>query len=279
MSKRKGDFRSKIDSILSEGAEDAPGAEGSTSLDSMLTGGAAQPRRPRRDVLADLVTPTTETKLDQISLDQISLPVGRRADQNVSDLLDSVRSVGVVQPLLLRPVAGGYEVVDGGRRLVAAQRAGLTSVPAVVRTLSDADALSSASTDRAVARRPARSRKPGASTARPVARIAKKSARKAVAGTVRATGAAKAAKAAKAATPKAAAPKAAARKVAAPRKVAAAPISAPKRTAKAAPKAKTAAKVKTASRRVAAKATAKLAPKIARAAKAAVSAKNPLPSQ
>jgi hypothetical protein len=124
VTKRKGDFRSKIDSILAEG-----------------DGGAAP---------VGLATPTDETRTDSIEIGKIFLPKGRRPDQDVSELLSSVKRKGVLQPLLLRPVGSRYEVVDGARRLVAAQQTGRTSVPAVVRKLSAAEAKAAASRDRPI---------------------------------------------------------------------------------------------------------------------------------
>jgi len=57
-------------------------------------------------------------------------------------LADSVRSQGVVQPVLVRPrVAGGYELIAGERRWRAAQEAGIDTVPAVVRDADDRDTL------------------------------------------------------------------------------------------------------------------------------------------
>ena len=48
-------------------------------------------------------------------------------------LAESIRARGLLQPLLVRPVPGGFELVAGERRLRAAQRAGLDAVPVVVR--------------------------------------------------------------------------------------------------------------------------------------------------
>jgi ParB family chromosome partitioning protein len=59
-----------------------------------------------------------------------------------SGLAESIRSQGVIQPLLVRPrPAGGYEIVAGERRWRAAREAGRTSVPAVVREADDRDTL------------------------------------------------------------------------------------------------------------------------------------------
>src|SRR3954447_3548920 len=59
-----------------------------------------------------------------------------------SGLAESVRSQGVIQPLLVRPrAAGGYEIVAGERRWRAARDAGQATVPAVVRVADDRDTL------------------------------------------------------------------------------------------------------------------------------------------
>src|SRR6476469_7729656 len=57
-------------------------------------------------------------------------------------LADSVRTQGIVQPVLVRPrVAGGYELIAGERRWRAARDAKLKAIPAVVREADDRDSL------------------------------------------------------------------------------------------------------------------------------------------
>ena len=56
----------------------------------------------------------------------------------LAELADSIAAVGVIQPLIVRPIpGGGYQIVAGERRWRAAQSAGLTEVPVVIRELSD----------------------------------------------------------------------------------------------------------------------------------------------
>jgi ParB family chromosome partitioning protein len=56
----------------------------------------------------------------------------------MDDLIASVKAHGVLQPILVRPVAGGrFEIIAGERRWRAAQAAGLHEMPAVVRSLDD----------------------------------------------------------------------------------------------------------------------------------------------
>ncbi|HMN87647.1 MAG TPA: ParB/RepB/Spo0J family partition protein, partial [Bauldia sp.] len=62
----------------------------------------------------------------------------------LDDLAASIREKGVVQPILVRPVAGAgdsYEIIAGERRWRAAQKAGLHDVPVVVQDVSDKEAL------------------------------------------------------------------------------------------------------------------------------------------
>jgi ParB family transcriptional regulator, chromosome partitioning protein len=65
-------------------------------------------------------------------------------EAEIQELEASIRDKGVLQPILVRPSAnspGEYEIVAGERRWRASQRAGLTSIPALVRTLDDSRAL------------------------------------------------------------------------------------------------------------------------------------------
>jgi ParB family chromosome partitioning protein len=60
----------------------------------------------------------------------------------LKELADSIKSKGVIQPLIVRPIAHGvYELVAGERRWRAAQAAGLAEVPVLVRALSDQETL------------------------------------------------------------------------------------------------------------------------------------------
>lgn len=63
-------------------------------------------------------------------------------ESDLSDLSNSIRTHGVLQPILVRPIPGGkYEIVAGERRWRAAQRAGLHAIPAVVRDLNEVEVL------------------------------------------------------------------------------------------------------------------------------------------
>ena len=53
------------------------------------------------------------------------------------ELAESIRSQGVMQPILVRPVDGGYEIIAGERRFRAARLAGLDEVPVLVKAVAD----------------------------------------------------------------------------------------------------------------------------------------------
>ena len=57
------------------------------------------------------------------------------------ELVHSIREFGLLQPIVVRPAGKRYELVMGERRWRAAERAGLTAVPAIVRRVQDADLL------------------------------------------------------------------------------------------------------------------------------------------
>ena len=71
-------------------------------------------------------------------------PRRRFAEAELEALAQSIREKGILQPLLVRPLAGGeadFELVAGERRWRAAQRLGLHEVPVIVRPIADSEAL------------------------------------------------------------------------------------------------------------------------------------------
>jgi ParB family transcriptional regulator, chromosome partitioning protein len=84
--------------------------------------------------------------LRSLALDKIRSgryqPRTRMDAASLEALAESIRSQGVMQPILVRPVDGGrYEIIAGERRWLAAQRAGLVEIPALVRVVPDQAAL------------------------------------------------------------------------------------------------------------------------------------------
>jgi len=72
-------------------------------------------------------------------------PRTRMDAEALAELADSIRAQGVIQPILVRPVAGDrFEIIAGERRFRAAQMAGLAEVPVTVRDVPDEAALAMA---------------------------------------------------------------------------------------------------------------------------------------
>jgi ParB family chromosome partitioning protein len=85
--------------------------------------------------------PTTSEELLEIDIDLIepspAQPRTHFDEERLEELAQSIRSNGIVQPLLVRRRGARYQLVAGERRWRAAQRAGLQRVPAVVRAIPD----------------------------------------------------------------------------------------------------------------------------------------------
>jgi ParB family chromosome partitioning protein len=62
-------------------------------------------------------------------------------EETLEAMARSIREVGVLQPIVVRRVDGGYELVAGERRLRAAKIAGLATIPAIIRSTDDAESL------------------------------------------------------------------------------------------------------------------------------------------
>lgn len=68
-------------------------------------------------------------------------PRGTFDDSGIDELAASIREKGVLQPLLVRRVGAGYQLIAGERRFRAAQRAGLTQVPVTLREADERESL------------------------------------------------------------------------------------------------------------------------------------------
>jgi ParB family chromosome partitioning protein len=84
-------------------------------------------------------------KVTHIPIDRIranpNQPRKRFDEEKIQSLAESIRSDGILQPVVVRRKDSGYELVMGERRLQAARLAGVPTVPAVVRTVADIDTL------------------------------------------------------------------------------------------------------------------------------------------
>lgn len=102
-----------------------------------LVGSAVEPSPPAPAVAASGMQ---EVLVEGIQASAFQ-PRAHFEPQALEELAQSMRSGGVVQPVIVRPRGDGYELVAGERRLRAARLAGLARIPALVRVLSDEQAL------------------------------------------------------------------------------------------------------------------------------------------
>jgi hypothetical protein len=115
-------FRSQVDELLADQPPDDDAALGSW------------------------LSPSAESRVEEIAIELVREAVWRPADDSSDPayraLKASVRASGILQPLLLRPRPDGtFEVVSGARRLRAARETAQSAVPAIIRELSDIEAL------------------------------------------------------------------------------------------------------------------------------------------
>ncbi|NWG13669.1 MAG: ParB/RepB/Spo0J family partition protein [Acidobacteria bacterium] len=90
-------------------------------------------------LIPDLERPSSaplEVDIDRIRRNPAQ-PRFKLDEARLDELASSIRDNGVLQPVLVRPIRDGYQLIAGERRLVAAQRAGLLRIPVVVREAPD----------------------------------------------------------------------------------------------------------------------------------------------
>ena len=93
----------------------------------------------------DALLPKGEGAVQQLPLERLQVsayqPRKHIDPERLAELTASVADKGVLQPILVRPVAAGYEIIAGERRFRAAQEAGLRTIPALVKALTDQQTL------------------------------------------------------------------------------------------------------------------------------------------
>jgi ParB family chromosome partitioning protein len=125
---------------LGRGLADLLGARPVALAPAPATAAAAAPPAPMGEELARL-------PLDLLQRGRYQPRVDMRAE-TLAELADSIKAQGVVQPIVVRPLDGQangesqrYEIIAGERRWRAAQMAGLSEIPAVIRRIPDEAAI------------------------------------------------------------------------------------------------------------------------------------------
>lgn len=112
---------------------------------------ALQANSKQEDAVVPVQTDSTQPASQRVPINMIVLPKSQPRryfdPKAMESLAASVKHEGILQPILLRRVDNKYELVAGERRFIAAQKAGLTEIPAVVREMSDSQAMECALTE------------------------------------------------------------------------------------------------------------------------------------
>ena len=117
---------------------------GLESIFGPIISGSTEAERPSSaPIIVSNFLPDKELQnsLQEITIDSISPnPYQARTvwdEQELNELADSIKANGVLQPIIVRPAGPGYQLIAGERRYRAAQRASLTTIPALVRQATD----------------------------------------------------------------------------------------------------------------------------------------------
>ncbi len=131
MNAKKNRLGRGLDALLGEVRKPEENIEKSVSTTSSVTGQqSATEKSPYKNIPIDLL----DTGAYQ--------PRTHMDEQTLDELAESIKSQGLIQPILVRPkTADRYEILAGHRRWRACQRAGLESIPAVIKEVSDQAAL------------------------------------------------------------------------------------------------------------------------------------------
>lgn len=99
-------------------------------LNALFTDNAVEDNSNSVELLIDDITPNRDQPRKDFE------------PEALQELSDSIAQHGVLQPILVRPLfSGGYQLVAGERRWRASMMAGLTTIPAVIREMSDSEAM------------------------------------------------------------------------------------------------------------------------------------------
>lgn len=109
-------------------------------LSELLSGQAAAVVAEEAPVQTAAASGFVELNIDQLKPGQYQ-PRQQFPQEKLEELADSIRRQGIIQPIVVRSVLNGYEILAGERRWRAARLAGLQTVPVVVREMSNENAI------------------------------------------------------------------------------------------------------------------------------------------
>ncbi|MFT4085044.1 MAG: ParB/RepB/Spo0J family partition protein [Nocardioides sp.] len=128
---------------VNEDVRDADLPADGTSSDQV--GSRSTDPSPGPQIGETALAPVAGAHFAEIALDEIhpnhAQPRQVFDEDAMAELVHSIREVGLLQPVVVRPDADGYELVMGERRWRASRTAGMTTIPAIVRETDDTDML------------------------------------------------------------------------------------------------------------------------------------------
>ena len=117
---------------------------------------ASTPKQARTEVVESTPAPSASLATNQSATDQgavyAEIPVDALQanprqprtvfdEESLAELTFSITEIGLLQPVVVRRTADGYELIAGERRLRACQEAGMSTIPAIIRTTDDTEML------------------------------------------------------------------------------------------------------------------------------------------
>ena len=97
---------------------------------------ANEPMRGEKNMLQQADSLVNEIDMDLIDLNPFQ-PRTKFDEESLNELADSISRLGIIQPITVRSVDGRFQLISGERRVRASKIAGLTTIPAYIRTAND----------------------------------------------------------------------------------------------------------------------------------------------
>ncbi|MEO0279336.1 MAG: ParB/RepB/Spo0J family partition protein [candidate division WOR-3 bacterium] len=99
-------------------------------------------RNPLGRTLNELLSKREEIiKIPIINIKESKFQMRRKiTPETLKDLVESIKEKGIIEPVIVRPINEGYEIIAGHRRFLAAKEAGLMEIPCIVKEVSDTEA-------------------------------------------------------------------------------------------------------------------------------------------
>lgn len=133
MTKRRSGLGRGLAELLGEGApavdSEVPGGPSAVATAASASTEGAAPRAGTVELPVTMIKPNPRQPRRGIE------------EEPLAELARSIESVGLIQPVIVRPLGDGYELIAGERRWRAAQMAGYTVIPAILREASDVESL------------------------------------------------------------------------------------------------------------------------------------------